>query len=221
MRALRVVLADDHALILSAIRLMIERIEGVTVVAEASNGRDAVALALRHRPDLVIMDISMNDMNGIEATAQITAQSPVTRVMILSSHVTEEVVRRAILAGAAGYLSKGCQAGELASAIQSIAEGNPYLDQSISARILSRTHGPGEPIDSPLDALTGRQREVLQMIAEGKSTKEIAFALALSVKTVESHRAAIMDRLCVRDVAGLTLFAARHGLVEVDRDLPR
>lgn len=214
---LRILLADDHALILTAMRMMIERIEGVVVVAEACNGRDAVALALAHRPDLVIMDISMKNLNGIEATAQIVAQSPGTRVMILSSHTDEGFVRRAIRAGASGYLAKGCQPAELATAIKAIAQGNPYLSPGISAHVMSGLRDGGPQAGSPLDLLTARQCEILQMIAEGRGTKEIAFALDLSVKTVETHRAAIMERLGIHDIAGLALFAARHGLVEIDR----
>jgi DNA-binding NarL/FixJ family response regulator len=217
---LRVLLADDHALIVSAMRMMIERIEGVVVVAEAYNGRDAVALARTHRPDLVIMDISMKDLNGIEATAQIIADSPSIRVMILSSHTDEGFVRRAIRAGASGYLAKGCHPAELATAIRAIMEGNSYLSPSISAHVMSSLRDTGEQNASPLEALTARQREVLQMIAEGKSTKEIAFAMGVSIKTIETHRAALMDRLGIHDVAGLALFAARHGLVEFDRPEP-
>lgn len=215
---LRVLLADDHALILTAMRMMIERIEGVVVVAEAYNGRDAVALALAHRPDLVVMDISMKDLNGIEATAQIVAQSPGTRVMILSSHTDESFVLRAIRAGASGYLAKGCQPAELATAIKAIAQGDPYLSPGISAHVMSGLRDGGQQAAaSPLDLITARQRGILQMIAEGRSTKEIAFALDLSIKTVETHRAAIMERLGIRDIAGLALFAARHGLVDIDR----
>lgn len=217
---LRVLLADDHTLIVSAMRMMIERIEGVVVVGEAYNGRDAVALARSHRPDLVIMDISMKDLNGIEATAQIIADSPSTRVMILSSHTDEGFVRRAIRAGASGYLAKGCQPAELATAIRAIMEGNSYLSPSISSHVMSGLRDTGERKESPLEALTGRQREVLQMIAEGKSTKEIAFAMGVSIKTIETHRAALMDRLGIHDVAGLALFAVRHGLVEMDRPEP-
>ena len=214
--ALRVVLADDHALVLTALRMMVERLPGVEVVGLAYNGRDAVAVTLEHRPDLVLMDISMKDLNGIEATAQILAQAPATRVLILSSHTDEHSVRRAVGAGAAGYLAKGCPPGELAAAVAAIVAGNTYLSPSISHHVMSGLR-PGAADASPVDALTARQREVLQLIAEGRSTKEIAFALDLSIKTAETHRGAIMDRLGIRDVAGLALFAARHGLVDLDR----
>lgn len=212
-----ILLADDHALIVAAMRMLIERMEGVSVVAEAYSGREAVALAGTHRPDLVVMDISMNDLNGIDATAQIKEALPATRVLILSSHSTEDYVRRAIRAGAEGYLLKGSLPAELAAAIAAILDGNTYLSPSISHHVMSGLRDPAERDASPLDALTARQREVLQMIAEGRSTKEIAFALELSVKTAETHRAAIMDRLRIHDLAGLVLFAARHGLVDIER----
>lgn len=216
---LRVLLADDHPLVLAGMRMLVERIEGVTVVAEANNGREAVALAGEHRPDLVVMDISMTDLNGIDATALIKEQYPATRVMMLSSHAGEEYVRRAIRAGAEGYLVKGSLPAELQIAIEAIMRGDPYLSPSISKHVMSGMREPGE--GSALDALSIRQREVLQMIAEGKSTKEIAFALEVSIKTAETHRAAIMERLGIRNVAGLALFAARHGLVDLDRADPK
>jgi DNA-binding NarL/FixJ family response regulator len=213
----RIILADDHALIVAAMRMMIERIDGLAVVAEAYNGRDAVALARTHRPDLVIMDISMKDLNGIEATAQIKQSQPETRVMILSSHTSEDFVRRAIKAGAEGYMVKDALAAELPAAIAAIMQGNTYLSPSISRHVMSGLREPAERGDSPLDALTARQREILQLVAEGKSTKEIARSLEVSIKTIETHRAALMERLGIRDLAGLVRFAVRHGLVDIDR----
>ena len=216
-----VLIADDHALIVAAMRMLIDRMEGVKVVAEAYSGREAVALARTHRPDLAVMDISMTDLNGIEATAQIREHVPETRVLILSSHSSGDFVRRAVRAGAEGYLVKGSMPAELAAAIAAILAGNTYLSPSISHHVMSGLRDPAEHGASPLDALTARQREVLQMIAEGRSTKEIAFTLELSVKTAETHRAAIMERLGIHDIAGLVLFAARHGLVDIDRDPAR
>lgn len=215
-----ILLADDHALIVAAMRMLIERMEGVKVVAEAYSGREAVALARTHRPDLVVMDISMMDLNGIEATARIREHVPATRVLMLSSHSTEDYVCRAIRAGAAGYLVKRSLPAEIAAAIAAILDGNTYLSPSISHHVMSGLSDPSHYRSSPLDALTARQREVLKMIAKGKSTKAIAFALDLSVKTAETHRAAIMERLGIHDLAGLVLFAARHGLVEIERNLP-
>lgn len=211
----RVLLADDHPMVLAGMRMLVERIEGVTVVAEANNGRDAVTFAGEYRPDLVIMDISMEELNGIDATAMIKEQHPATQVMILSSHGGEEYVRRAVRAGADGYLVKGSLPSELVIAIQTLMGGKPYLSPSISGHVVSSLREAGG--GSSLDALSLRQRQVLQLIAEGRSTKEIAFALEVSIKTAESHRAAIMERLGIHDVAGLALFAARHGLVGMDR----
>lgn len=212
---IRVLLADDHALIVEAMRLLIERIEGVKVVAEANNGRDAVARAREHAPDIAIVDISMQGLNGIEAASQIKEQAPGTRVLILSSHRDEEHVQRAVRAGIAGYLVKDSMPGELAAAIQAIARGDTYLSPSVSAHVMAAvgrsTGGPA----AQLESLTSRQREILQMIAEGQATKEIAFALGVSVKTVETHRAAIMERLAIHDVPGLVLFAVRSGLIRV------
>lgn len=212
----RILLADDHALVVAAMRILVERIEVVSVIGEAYNGRDAVSMAREYRPDLVIMDISMKDLNGIEATALIKESHPSTRVMMLSSHTGPDYVRRAIRAGADGYLVKGSMPAELRTAIETIMSGNPYLSPSISGHVMAGIRAPAQA--SPLEALSSRQREVLQMIAEGRSTKEIAFALQVSIKTAEAHRAALMERLGIRDVAGLALFAARHGLVDLDRD---
>lgn len=212
---IRILLADDHALIVAAMRMMIDRMEGVEVVAEAYNGRDAVAVARERRPDLVIMDIGMRELNGIDAAVQIKADSPGTHVLILSSHTSEDYVRRAIKAGVDGYLVKGASPDELGAAIRATAAGHAYLSPSISKHVMSGLMSGAQEGASSLDALTTRQREILQMIAEGKSTKEIAFALDVSIKTVETHRAALMERLDIRDVAGLALFAARHGLVDL------
>jgi DNA-binding NarL/FixJ family response regulator len=217
MSNIRILLADDHVLVLAGIRGLIEEIEGTKIVAEATNGRDAVALAKQHRPDLVVMDISMKELNGIEATAQIKAELPDTRVLILSMHTTEEFVRRAIRAGASGYLVKDSAPLDLRMAIAAVMRNEIYLSPRISKHVVAGFLGGGGSADSSsLDALTARQREILQMVAEGKSTKEIAFELDVSVKTVETHRAALMERLDIRDVAGLVMYAVRHGLVSLD-----
>jgi len=218
MSAIRVLLADDHNLVRAGIRALVEGIEGITIVAEADNGREAVALAKTHRPELVVMDISMRELNGIEATAQIRAELPQTRVLILSMHTTEDFVRRALKAGASGYLVKDSAPLELKMAIEAIRRGETYLSSRVSKTLLSGlVEGRPPQSESSLDALTPRQREILQLIAEGRSTKEIAFALSVSVKTVETHRAALMERLGIHDVAGLVVFAVRHNLISVDR----
>ncbi len=218
MSALRVLLCDDHTLVRAGIRALIEDIPEASIVAEADNGREAVALARAHRPELVVMDISMRELNGIEAPAQIVAESPATRVLILSMHTTEDFVRRALKAGASGYLVKDSAPLELKMAIEAIRRGETYLSSRVSKTLLSGlVDGRPPQSESSLDSLTPRQREILQLIAEGKSTKEIAFALSVSIKTVETHRAALMERLGIHDVAGLVVFAVRHKLISVDR----
>jgi len=221
MSLIRVLLADDHALVLAGIRALVEELGGTQIVAEANNGRDAVALAKQHKPDLVIMDISMKELNGIEATAQMIAEVPSTRVLILSMHTTEDFVRRAIQAGASGYLVKDSAPLDLKLAIAAILRDEIYLSPRVSKHVVSGfLHGKPQQAGTPMDALTARQREILQMIAEGKSTKAIAFQLNVSVKTVETHRAALMERLDIHDIAGLVLYAVRHGLISVDRTDP-
>ncbi len=213
----RILLADDHALVLAGIRALVEELGGTQIVAEASNGREAVALAKQHKPDLVIMDISMKELNGIDATAQIMAEVPSTRVLILSMHTTEDFVRRAIKAGASGYLVKDSAPLDLKMAISVVLRDEVYLSPRVSKHIVSGfLQGQQQPQESSMDALTARQREILQLIAEGKSTKEIAYQLNISVKTVETHRATLMQRLDIHDIAGLVLFAVRQGLISVD-----
>ncbi len=218
---IRVLLADDHALVLAGIRALIVELGDTQIVAEASNGREAVALAKQLKPDLVIMDISMRELNGIEATAQILAEVPSTKVLILSMHTTEDFVRRAIKAGAAGYLVKDSAPVDLKMAIAAVLRGEIYLSPRVSKHLVSGfLSGKPHQNESSMEALTPRQREILQMVAEGKSTKEIAYQLDVSVKTVETHRAALMERLDIHDIAGLVLYAVRHGVISVDRSEP-
>lgn len=217
MSPLRILLVDDHLLVRAGIRSLIESIEAMTIVAEAANGREAVALAKVHKPDLVIMDITMKELNGIEAMAQMLVQSPASRVLILSMHSTEEFVRRAMKAGAHGYLVKDSAPLELPMAIEAVMRGEIYLSPRVSRHVVTgliQGQG-GERPESSMGTLTARQREILQLIAEGKSTKEIAFVLEVSVKTVETHRADLMERLGIRDVAGLVVFAIRNGLIDI------
>ena len=214
---LRVLLVDDHNLVRAGILTLLETIPSVVIVAEADNGHDAVALAKAHSPDLVVMDISMRKRNGIEATAEIVASSPGIRVLILSMHSSEEFVRQALRAGASGYLVKDSAPVELGLAVQALARGHTYLSSGVSRVLVSAIGGPeasgrGE---SSLDSLTPRQREVLLLIAQGRSTREMAGALELSVKTVETHRAALMARLGIFDIAGLVKYAARHNLISI------
>lgn len=217
MSAIRVLLADDHALVRAGVHALLGGMEGVSVVAEASDGREAVALARAHRPDIAVLDISMMEMNGIDAGVQIRAERPETRVLILSMHASQEFVHRALKSGVSGYLVKDAAPLELRMAIDTLMRGEVYLSPRISRQAVSglaeRTGGGGE---APLEALTARQREILQMLAEGKSTKAMAFLLEVSIKTVETHRAGLMDRLGIHDLAGLVIYAARHKLVSLE-----
>jgi len=215
--AIRTLLADDHALVRAGIRALLRDIADIAIVAEADNGRDAVRLASELTPDLAILDISMKELNGIEAAAQMKAQSPGTRVLILSMHTTEDFVRRALKAGAAGYIVKDSAPLELTMAIEAVMRDETYLSPRVSKSLLSGiVDGRAAPGGSSLDGLTPRQREVLQLVAEGRSTKEIAYALEVSVKTVETHRAALMERLDIRDTASLVIYAVRNGLVSAE-----
>ena len=217
MSAIRTLLVDDHALVRAGIRALLRDIADITIVAEADNGRDAVRLASELTPDLAILDISMKELNGIEAAAQMKAQSPGTRVLILSMHTTEDFVRRALKAGAAGYIVKDSAPLELTMAIEAVMRDETYLSPRVSKSLLSGlVDGRAATGGSSLEGLTPRQREVLQLIAEGSSTKEIAFALEVSVKTVETHRAALMERLDIRDTASLVVYAVRNGLVSAE-----
>lgn len=217
MKGVRVLLVDDHVLVRTGIKMVLQGIDGVQVVGEASDGREAVALAEKLRPRIVLMDISMQNLNGLEATAQIRREQPDTRVIILSMSSDETHVAQALRAGAAGYLLKDATPDELTLALSAVDAGNTYLTPRVSRQVIDGFVGRLGEGDSSLDALTPRQREILQLIAEGQGTKEIAFKLGLSVKTVETHRAQIMDRLNIRDVPGLTRFAIRSGLVSPDR----
>jgi DNA-binding NarL/FixJ family response regulator len=216
MRCVRALLADDHTLVLAGIRSLMAEMEGVTVLGEASNGREAVEIALRDKPDLILMDISMKELNGIEATARIKAELPGVHVLILSMHTTEDFVRRALRAGASGYLVKDSAPLELRMAIDAVTRGETYISSRVSRNLVSAIVDGKPAAASSIETLTPRQREILQMIAEGNSTKEIAFALKVSAKTVETHRAALMDRLDIRDIAGLVLYAVRNRLVSAE-----
>jgi DNA-binding NarL/FixJ family response regulator len=217
MPVVRVLLADDHVLVRTGIRLLLQKTEGVDVVGEADDGRRAVALALELRPHIVLMDISMPNLNGLEAAAQIRRECPEVRVIILSMSADEAHVLQALRAGASGYLLKDASPDELSLAIQAVMRGDTWLTPRVSRQVVEGYVGRLSQGETTLDALTPRQREILQLIAEGQGTKEIAFKLGLSVKTVETHRAQIMERLNIRDVPGLVRFAVRSGLVSSDR----
>lgn len=216
MGTIRVLLADDHRLVRAGLRALLQSLTGVQVVAEAGNGYEALQLAEQHQPDIVIMDISMEGLNGLESAARLAKFTPAPRVIILSMHANEEYVRRALQAGATGYLLKGAEPAELELALQAVMRGETYLTPAVSKQVVQNyLQGSGVKAD-PLQDLTPRQREVLQLIAEGHSTKEIAYKLNLSVKTVETHRGELMNRLNIHDLAGLVRYAIRTGLVTPD-----
>jgi DNA-binding NarL/FixJ family response regulator len=212
---IRVLLADDHALVRAGIRSLLNGMDEVEVVAEASSGEEAIELAASSRPDVVLMDIAMKGITGLEAAARMRIRNPEARVVILSMHSGEEYVLQALRAGAAGYLLKDAATGELELALRSVMRGESWLSPAVSRQVVEGyVQRPGA--EQAPELLTARQREVLRLVASGKSTKEIAFLLNLSVKTVETHRAQIMDRLGIRDVAGLVRYALRTGLVPPD-----
>lgn len=213
---MHVLLADDHALVRSGLRLILAQIEPDARLSEAADGRAAVEMARREQPDLCLLDISMPGMNGLDALPLLQTVAPRCRLLVLSMHSDREYVVRALRAGAHGYLLKDSAVDELADAIRAIAQGRRYVSRAIGESLVNalvrETPGtPQRPVDGPL--LTSRQSEVLQLIAEGRSTREIADRLHLSVKTIETHRAELMRRLDIHDVAGLTRYAVRHGIV--------
>jgi len=207
---MRILLADDHAMFRQAIRWVLER-DGFTVVAEAPDGAQAVTSAIAEKPDVAVLDAVMPEVNGIDAARAIRAQSPGTRVLIVSMHAGRRCVLEALRAGAGGYVLKSQDARVLEEAIREVARGNTYLSEGASGNAfaagLSKHPGSG-------NSLSARERQVLQLVAEGRATKEIAFVLGLSVKTAESHRGRIMAKLGIHDVAGLVRYAIRHGMIE-------
>jgi DNA-binding NarL/FixJ family response regulator len=214
---IRIVLADDHDVVRAGIRGILERDAELEVVGEAPNGRSAIDLARDLRPHVVVMDIAMPDLNGLEATRQIVAADPGIKVIILSMHSSRQFVGEALKAGACGYLLKNNAVHELPPAVRSVASGKVYLSPAVADVVIEDyiRHVP-DTGRKAFSALSQREREVLQLLAEGKTSKEIALALNVGQKTVESHRAQIMDKLGIRTVAELTKFAIREGLTPLD-----
>jgi DNA-binding NarL/FixJ family response regulator len=216
MNSIRVLLADDHSLFRAGVQALLTHIEGVEVVGEADTGRKALEMIKSCTPDVVLMDIAMPEMNGLETAARISKEYPKVRVIMLSMHAGEEYVMQALRAGASGYLLKDAATSELELAVRAVARGETYLTPTISKRViddyLMRTTGTHGPIDQ----LTKRQREILQLIAKGYTSKEMAQMLNLSPKTIETHRTQLMKQLDIHDVAGLVRYAIRVGLVTLD-----
>lgn len=224
MNSTRVLLVDDHLLVRAGLRTLLEQMPDTEVVGEASNGREALDLIKANPPDVVLMDITMAEMNGLVATAQVSHDFPQVRILMLSMHATKEYVTQALQAGASGYLLKDAAPTELELAIRSVMRGEKYLSPAVSTHViadyLQRASGnltsKADTASSSTTPLTLRQREILQLIAEGNTTKEIAAKLTLSVKTVETHRTQLMERLDIHDIAGLVRYAIRVGLVTSD-----
>jgi two-component system, NarL family, response regulator NreC len=215
MKRLRILLADDHIVVRTGLRALLERQANLEVVGESENGRQTVELAASLGPDVVVMDVAMPVLNGIEATKTIVTQRPATAVVILSMHADESYVMRALKAGARGYLLKDSAAADLISAIQAVSQNKSFFSPKVS-RILAedyvRVLKQKGAVDS-YDLLTSREREILQLLAEGKANKEVATALNISPYTVETHRRHILEKLNLHNPAELTLYAVRKGII--------
>lgn len=212
----RILIADDHAVVRIGLKALLEAQNDMSVVGTANNGRDAVEKTGLLRPDVVLMDISMPDLNGIEATRLICSLHPSVRVVILSMHYTNEFVFRAMRAGARGYLLKESAGGEVVKAVRTVMRGSRYLGKGVK---LGRDENADEYVGrlkSPLDSLSERERETLQLVAEGKTSAEIALALDLSPKSVETYRSRLMKKLGVKTIPALVKFAVRHGVTSLD-----
>jgi DNA-binding NarL/FixJ family response regulator len=210
----RIVLADDHQLMRAGLRVLLDAMPDIEVVGEAGDGFEALHLVARFEPDVALLDIAMPGMTGLAVLREVRAKHPKTRVLLLSMYDSRDYVTEAIRSGAAGYLIKDAAVDELARALAAVARGETYLSPSISSQLAQAIMSPAAAAAD--SELTPRQEEVLRLVARGRSSKEIALELKLSIKTVETHRAQIMDRLDIRDLAGLVRYAVRSGLVSSD-----
>jgi two-component system response regulator NreC len=210
-KRIRILLADDHAVVRAGFKMILGAQPDMEIAGEAGNGREVVELADQLRPDVVVMDVAMPELNGIEATRRLVAAHPHTRVLALSMHKDSVYVREVLRAGARGYLLKDSGPGDLVTAVRAVAQGEGFLSPAVSDAVLEdyRKH-----VTNPIDLLTSREREVLQMLAEGKTNKEIAGVLNLSVYTVDAHRGRIMEKLNVHSINELVRFAVRNGLID-------
>jgi len=211
MKKIRILLADDHAVVRQGFKMILGAQGDMEIVGEAANGREAVELAEQVKPDIVVMDVAMPELNGIEATRRLLGSLPHARVIALSMHKDSVYVREVLRAGARGYLLKDSGAEDLVRAIRAVAGGESWLSPAVSNAVLDdyRRH-----VTNPIDLLTSREREVLQMLAEGKTNKEIAVVLNLSVYTVDAHRGRIMEKLNLHSINELVRFAVRNGLID-------
>ena len=205
-----VLLADDHILVRQGLRSLLER-EKIQVVAEASDGQEAIQLAETHHPDVAVIDITMPTLNGIDATRELIRSCPKTRVILLTQHEEEQYLHEALQSGARGYVLKSQVVNDLVHAIHQVSRGGFYLSPGVSQAVVEAYRSKSE---RPSDPLSSRERQVLQLIAEGKSTRDVASLLSISVKTAESHRARLMKKLDIHETASLVRYAVRRGLVQ-------
>jgi DNA-binding NarL/FixJ family response regulator len=212
-KPIRILLVDDHALFRAGVRSLLRAASGLQVVAEASDGREALRLVAKRKPEVVLMDVTMPGLNGLDAAARLSTDFPDVGIVIVSMHADQAFVRRAFQSGAKGYLLKHAGGAELELAIRTVARGDTYLSRAIAKSVTRDLARRPLREDQPEEQLTPRQREILQLIAEGHTSKSIALRLRVSVKTVEAHRGRLMDRLAIRDVAGLVRWAIRNHLV--------
>ena len=215
MRSIRILLADDHTVVRKGLRLLLESHEGFQVIADAADGREAVALAEQHRPDVVVMDIAMPTLNGIEAARQIGAALPQTAIVILSMHSDEAYVLKALKAGARAYLLKDSAEHDLINAVKAVSDGKAFFSPAISKMLVEDyvRQMQEQNVEDSFDLLTTREREILQLLAEGRRNKEVANVLQLSLYTVETHRANIFQKLNLHSGAELILYAIRKGVI--------
>jgi DNA-binding NarL/FixJ family response regulator len=222
MENIKVLLVDDHTIVRQGLRVLLEAEPDMTVVGEAETGRQALQMTRKLSPNVVVMDIAMPMLNGLEATRQIIKEVPATKVLVLSSYSDDEYVRQLSEAGAAGYLLKQTAVAELIKAVREVWRGNAFFSPMISKRLLEQYREAflgGTPIRKRSDFLTTREAEVLQLIAEGKPNKHIASELCISIKTVEKHRQQVMNKLNIHDIAGLTRYAMAKGIIESNAGL--
>jgi len=212
---IRVLIADDHPVVSEGLRRLLSEQPDITVIGTVENGREAVRRAVDEQPDVVVMDNAMPELNGIEATELIRKRSPGTRVLMLSMHTDGEHVMRALRAGASGYIAKRSAAREVIEAVRTVSAGRRYLHEPLATELLKAVSDP-ELAQDPLARLSSRERQVLQQLAEGRSSAEIAAALSLSPRTVETYRARMMQKLGVHELAGLVRFAIQRGLVPLE-----
>ncbi len=216
MSVLRILIADDHEVARKGIRSLLESHAGWEICGEASDGREAVACASKLRPDVLLLDIGMPNLNGLDAARQILAMAPEARILILTIHDSEQVVREVLAAGASGFLLKSDAGRDVVAAVEALQNRRTFFTPKVAQMMLDGYLRPQSEADPSVQhVLTPREREVIQLVAEGKTTKEIATALSLSVKTAETHRTNLMRKLDLHSVADLTLYAVRNGIVQV------